>query len=734
MTKLKHFILVAVFCFTTLPALLLHAQDEDLLVLKDWHQFSDTENALYHYLADESFHLLEKRVQEVSRLSGLADWQQRQILVKMKLAEIIGPFPERTPLNVKITGILKKDGYTVEKLYYESQPEFYVTACLFLPDNSPAKAPAIIYCSGHSNDGFRNPAYQQVILNLVKKGFIVFAFDPVSQGERWQYFDPDTGSSIIGGPTEEHSYSGAQCFLTGASQAQYMIWDGIRAVDYLLTRPEVDPDRIGITGRSGGGTQSAYIAAMDERILAAAPECYITGFKRLLESIGLQDSEQNFYHGLAAGMDHADLLEVRAPKPALMITTTRDYFSIQGARETADEIKKVYQAYGKPANFAMIEDDNVHASTQANRERMYAFFQKSLRLPGNSRDEEVTYLGAEELQVTGTGQVITSLGGATIHSLNARHAAEKIKETDHRREKTEHVPAEQLTKIAALTGFRPPQDTPEGIFTGRYIRKTYSIEKYFIYGEGNYPLPFLLFRPQGDGPFQLVIYLHNNDKKEAAQPGGEIEWFVNQGCIVIAPDIIGKGEIGPERFSGDSYEFKPGHAPFNIWFMAIQNGRSLVSVQAADLLRIVRYAGTRTDVDSARIYALARGEVCPVLTHAAAFDQSIKKIVLIDPLVSSRALVMNKFYAPKYMITTVAGSIDQYDLQDLYAAIAPRPLLLVNVVDHMGQLMNKDDLDQTFSFVKKTFAAASAGQKFTLFQLKEFQPFDDLFVRWINED
>src|SRR5690606_16564202 len=151
---------------------------------------------------------------------------------------------------------------------------------------------------------------------------------------------------------------------------------GIRAVDYLLSRKEVDVNRIGITGRSGGGTQSAYIAAFDERIKAVAPECYITSFKRLLESIGPQDAEQNLPGGLSLGIDHGDLLMVRAPKPALMITTTGDFFSIQGARETAVEVSRMYKAFNAGDNFGMCEDDAGHAPTTKNREALYEFFQK----------------------------------------------------------------------------------------------------------------------------------------------------------------------------------------------------------------------------------------------------------------------------------------------------------------------------------------------------------------------
>lgn len=216
---------------------------------------------------------------------------------------------------------------------------------MFVPEGHKKreKAPVVIYCSGHSEEGYRNAIYMHIIVNLVKKGFIVFAFDPVGQWERLEYFDPKTGKSIVGGPTTEHSYPGAQAFITGSSQARYMIWNGIRAVDYLLTRKEVDPARIGITGRSGGGTQSAYIAAMDDRIYAAAPENYLTNFTRLLQTIGPQDAEQNMFNAIIRGIDHGDFLLVRAPKPALMITTTRDMFSIQGVLETEKEVAAIYK-------------------------------------------------------------------------------------------------------------------------------------------------------------------------------------------------------------------------------------------------------------------------------------------------------------------------------------------------------------------------------------------------------
>jgi cephalosporin-C deacetylase-like acetyl esterase len=142
-------------------------------------------------------------------------------------------------------------------------PGFYVTGCLFIPDSIKGKRPAILFVSGHTQESFRYKEYQIMILNLVKKGFIVFGIDPVSQGERIQHYDPEKNASVIGPTTREHEYLGNQTLISGVSLARYFIWDGIRGIDYLLTREEVDPANIGVTGQSGGGTQSSYIFAFD---------------------------------------------------------------------------------------------------------------------------------------------------------------------------------------------------------------------------------------------------------------------------------------------------------------------------------------------------------------------------------------------------------------------------------------------------------------------------------------
>jgi cephalosporin-C deacetylase-like acetyl esterase len=718
------------FALFLLSALKVKAEDENLSVLSGWMKWTDAPNMLYNHLSAQAFQQLEERAAKMAELKTEEQWLKRQEEVRQILMTIVGPFPEKTPLNPQIVGIIQKDGYSVEKVIYESMPGLYVTAALFMPDNLVGKAPAILYASGHTGDGFRSPAYQKVILNLVKKGFIVLAYDPIGQGERLQYFDAEKGQSRVGGSTKEHSYVGAQCFISGKSFARYRTWDGIRSIDYLMTRDEVDPERIGLTGRSGGGTLTSYIAACDDRVYAAAPECYISGFRRLLESAGPQDAEQNFYHGIASSIDHADLLEVRAPKPTLMITTTRDFFSIQGARETYAEVKKAYKALGKPENMEMVEDDAPHQSTKKNREAMYAFFQEHLNLPGNSEDEEVMLLTPEELRVTETGQVSTSLKGKTVFSINRQETFKLLGNlAESREDMAAHLASVKQSAIK-LSGYVEPDSVPGVVFTGRYQRAGYCVEKYMIEGEGKYVIPVLLMIPNDGGKHPAVVYIHPDGKNAEAAEGGEMEWFVKQGYAVLSPDLIGTGETGPGIFKGDAYI---GEVSYNVWFASILIARSIVGVRAGDIARLVKYLQSREDIDSDNISAVARSEMCSVLLHAAAFEDSIKRIALVELPISYSSIVMNEYYDPRLIPATVAGALTAYDLPDIAACLAPRELSMINVTDHNKERASAELIEHELSIVRSAYSANKAERNLYIGNWEAEQGMDEIFSAWVKE-
>jgi hypothetical protein len=690
-----------------------------------WIQFSDAHNSLYHFLSGQAYPLLEKRANVVSELRTLADWQKRQEWLRTVLNDVIGTFPQKTPLNAKITRTIDKDDFKIEHIVYESQPGFYVTSSMFIPDGLKGKAPVVIYCSGHSDNGYR--AYQTQILNLVKKGFIVFAFDPVDQGERLEYFDPQTNKPKEGGSDLWHSFSGAQALITGSSQLMYMMWDGIRAVDYVLTRSEVDPSRIGITGRSGGGTQSSWIAALDERIYAAAPESYITNFRGLFWGPGPQDAEQEPVNGIVRGIDLADLLLIRAPKPVLIIATTGDYFGIQGFRESGKETLGIYKAYGKETDFEMAEDILPrHGATLKNREAMYAFFQKSLNNPGISKEENINPLSEEEMQVTKTGQVYTSFGGETVFSLNYKETEKLVAKLQSSRNDLPGHLLGALNTAKMLSGYQEPLVIHEPVFTGRVQREGYIIEKYFVKGEGDYIVPYLLMIPDKPNN-KALIYLHPSGKSAEASVGGEMEWFVRNGFTVLAPDMIGLGEMGPGDFRGDSYIEG---VSYNVWFASMLIGRSIVGIRAGDVVKLTRLLKKTGGINE--VYGFARKEMAPVLLHAAAFDSAITRIALIEPFSSYRSIVMNRYYNPSFLHSTVPGALKAYDLPDLEACLAPRKLIMAGITDGNGKNTDTENINEDLAIIKIAYQNKKAdGQLNIVYRIPTEKPYD-LYMEWIK--
>lgn len=717
-------ILHFVFSFLTAALLLLgtkalNAQDENLNVFDRWISWSDGGRMLIRHLNRQAFELLDARDESIASLGTREDWIGRRETVRQNLFCIAGPFPEKTPLNARVTGSLRKEGYQVEKIVYESMPGFYVTSCLFIPDQLEEKNPAIIHVSGHSAEAFRSTPYQILILNLVRKGFIVFAIDPVGQGERLQY--PDSPGRAPAG-SGEHSYVGNQCFIAGASLARYFIWDIIRGVDYLVTRPEVDPKRIGIAGRSGGGTQSAYAMAFDERISAAAPESYITGFRRLLESIGAQDAEQIFFHSLLYGITHADLIEVRAPKPTLIVALTRDYFSIQGARETFEEARRAYEAMDSPGSLRMAEDDNIHMSTPANREEVYRFFQEALHKPGSPKDDSISIIAPVELKITEAGQVLSSMGGETVFSLNKKEAEERLKVLGESRKDIGRHSKAVLGEAKRLSGFIAPSEERHAVFRGRYQREGYEIELYGLRGEGDYVIPLLLCIPDGISDAPSIVYLHPEGKSHDAGKGERIERLVRAGFIVAAVDPLGIGETAD---SSGAYVYAAEYE-------AILIGRSIPGIQAGDIIRVVDFLKSRKDTDTGRIGAVAYGAAGPALLHAAAFDTSIQKIALINTPLSYSSIVLNRFYAVPFECA-VAGALLAYDLPDLAACLAPRKLLLVSPFNHLMEPAAGPTIETELAFPLSVYESAGYSRNFRIMEDFSDERMDEI-TNWWNAE
>jgi cephalosporin-C deacetylase-like acetyl esterase len=615
---------------------------------RQWHSYRDNHRALYKIITNEAFKKLEERDGYVSSLTTKSDWLTYQDHLKKNFCSSQLKF-EKTPLNAKTTGILERETFLVEKIIFESQPGFYITAGLFIPKVRQQPAPAVIYACGHTELGFRSETYQHVILNLVEKGFIVLAFDPAGQGERLLYPDPETAKSKIGGSTAEHSYAGIQSLLKGTSLTDYFIWDGLRVLDYLETRKEVDMKRVGMTGRSGGGTQTAQIAACDDRIYAAAPENYITSFKRLLQSIGPQDAEQNPYRFIQKGFDHADYLHARAPKPLLILTTTNDFFSIQGARETFAEVRKAYIAMEKPDNIRMTEDTGSHESTKNNREALYAFFQKHLDLPGNSSDNVTTPFTVKELQVTPSGQVVTSYKGETIFSLNKKLVTG-----------TPKTGIEEQIIITA--GIKFERTVTSAVHTGNFTMNGIQIQKYFLETNKNdYALPVYVIHGEKQNNGAVVVWFHPGGKQQILNEK-MLSSLLKEGHTIVCADLPGTGELRDPEFTGDG---TVKGVPFNYVFGANLAGKSVTGIMAEGIDLLNQFIENKNRFQKKEIYAIVQEAAASAFLHYAILNNPFSKTAFIDFPGSASKLLTDEYFDPVLAFTIPPGSLNFYDLPDL---------------------------------------------------------------------
>jgi hypothetical protein len=222
----------------------------------NWIQkdFYNVEEQLKHYIYRCSEKAFEKGDSSRDSIHDAESFEKYRANMREKFIEAIGGLPSgNSPLNARSTGFVKGDGFQIEKVIYESRAGTYVTSNLYLPDNISSARGAVIFVCGHMHNAKTEPEYQIVCQYLVHAGLVVLAQDPIGQGERFSYFEKSLGRTVESPGSGEHDYAGLMCLPLGYAMSRYTVHDIMRSVDYLCTRPEVDPSRIGITGNSMGG-------------------------------------------------------------------------------------------------------------------------------------------------------------------------------------------------------------------------------------------------------------------------------------------------------------------------------------------------------------------------------------------------------------------------------------------------------------------------------------------------
>jgi cephalosporin-C deacetylase-like acetyl esterase len=624
---------------------------------------------------------LAARRETVARIATRAAAEQRREMVRRKIVELIGGLPEsRGPVVVKSFGAVPGDGFRVEKLAFESLPGFWVTANVYVPTGRQGPFPAIVLTPGHEASG-KSEQYAFGV-NFARMGILALAYDPIGQGERLQYFDPATKASKVGGATAEHGEANLPTLLIGDDLERYMVHDGMRAIDYLTSRPDVDRAHIGALGCSGGGTATAVLAALDERVQAAGTACYITSFEQMLPSAtGVQEAEQSIPHFIEAGLDFADWVEAAAPRAYAIISTTADMFPFDGARQSYQEAERIYGLYGAAERLEWITGPGGHGNLGPISPAILGFFARHLQ--GDATPQQMAPArpaNVDDLRCTPTGQVSTSLGGETVWSLDRKRAGEIVAQ------RPAPDPARLRAELRTLAGisWQPGSPAPAMAKAAVEQRDGWRIDSASLPSATGVDLGVKIAVPDRGGRMPAVLWMDS----QAAAIGPDAERLAKSGSVVMA--------MAAQPWPPGTESVKsPYLGSFNLLSLrAFLVGRTLVGIRADDALRALDWLRARSDVDASRLTIYGNGALGMAALDAAVLDTRIARVVEENSLSSYRSIVDVPLHRNVSEVV-IPGVLRQFDVADLLRALAPRPAVVVDPVDGAGAPVSEAEFRQS---------------------------------------
>lgn len=624
-------------------------------------------------------HASEKRL---SSLRTKSDAEAYVREVRSKIQRCFGPWPEKTPLNSRVTGILERDTYKIEKVIFESRPGFPVTANLYIPKGKKNPMPAVLGTCGHGDPGKATPIYQSFAQGLARQGYVVLIFDPIGQGERIQYLSKEL-KPRHGIGVSEHNYAGNQMTLTGESLCSWFTWDCIRCVDYLLTRPEVDPKHIGVTGNSGGGTQATWLCGVEPRLTMAAPSCFVVGFGRNLKNELPADMEQCPPAVLSLGLDHADFLAAMAPKPVIVLDQEKDYFDARGAEESYARLKHLYKLLGAEDNIQLFIGPEYHGYSQHNREAMYGWFNKATNNGNNKTEPALTIEKEEALWCTPHGQVGES-GPQTLFSFT-RRLSQSLKKSRGTVQgdalKKAVVSALKLPQRKGVPEFRILRPGLDRLYPMKYAA-TYAIET----DPGLMALVYrlndtaLLSRPPV-GLKKAVLYVsHHSADNELREDPFLKELIRNEkNAAIYACDVRGIGESKPNT-CGNNFL-----APYgNDYFYAAHSNMldyPYAGQKTYDVLRVIDWI---TAYGHEEVHLVAKGWGTIPATFAALLSNVVTQVTLKNALSGFSDIAESEEYNWPLSVL-VPGVLKKFDLSDCYRELTTKNLRQIEPMDAKGK-------------------------------------------------
>lgn len=589
--------------------------------------------------------------------------------VRAACAACFGTLPAKTPLNAKTTGKLERDAYTVEKVTFESRPGFVVTANLYVPKGAKGKRPGVVGSCGHSTTGKAEPAYQSFAQGLARMGYVALIFDPIGQGERLQYAHLPKGPRP-GIGVGEHLLAGNQQFLVGEFFGAWRAWDGIRSLDYLLSREEVDPKHVGITGNSGGGTMTTWLCALDDRWTMAAPACFVSTFRRNFENELPQDTEQCPPGALAAGLDHSDFLACMAPKPVAILAQEKDFFDVRGAEESLARLKPLYKLLGAEDNVSLHVGPTGHGFSVENREAMYRWFNRATGISDAKTEPKLTIEKDEDLWAAPGGKV-SELKSRTVWSFTrdrAETVAKRKKAPDLSRAVSaalklpERAGAPEYRVLRPVSGRKYPK-----VHATTYVVETEAPAVAVVYRLGD---EAHLARPtKSDAPAILYVSHQSADAELRDEPLLAELVKAEPGAAFYACDVRGIGESRPDT-CGTNQFLNPYGSDYFHAIHGLMLNRPYAGQKAHDVLRVLDWLA---DIGHKEVHLVAKGWGAIPATFAALLHTSVTRVTLKNALSSFAAVAESEVYGWP-LSCFVPNALATFDLPDCYAALKAKKL------------------------------------------------------------
>lgn len=640
----------------------------------------------------------------------LADWETRLKSVAQGLRDSFGHVPEKPcELEPEILGSISRPGYVIERLTFQSRPGVRVTANLYRPDPIKQRAAAVLCVHGHWSWARIDPGVQVRCIGLAKLGYVCLCVDAFGAGER----------AVEPGPGTYHgALLGASLWPADVPLIGLQVYDNRRAVDYLISRSEVEPTQLAITGASGGGNQTLYAGATDDRFKAVVPVCGIGTYEAYLQAACCV-CEVN-PRGLSYGLT-GDLLAMIAPRALLVVSATRDarQFSVEEAAKSLDYARSRFTLLDADDRVRHLPVDAGHGYDKTMREAMYGWLDRWLRGRGDGSP-----VPEPELQTEDPSDIRCYADAAsrpasivTIPVFARRESLARLEKLppapDHRQAwEAEAIGLKAGLRDHVLGGF-PDVPLPRPILT---LDANDGLLRLTIAPEPGLTLSGLLFKPRANAPARGTAVVITDRDLEPAGARDRCKSWTDAGYLACCVELRATGKRKPKT---SPVHGVPDHdeAEWAVWL-----GRPLLGQWVCDAIQWIESVSTLVQepprslgpiVADAPIALDASGPIGLVATLAGGFDPRVQAVCVERSLVSFappddsawRGLPMG-LIAPKLLRH---GDVGRFS-----ALIAPRRLVVIGGLETTGQMVSEARLRDAFGYTRTIYGVLGADDAFEI--------------------